>query len=124
MTTTSTVEVTISLADPDLNDEELHEQAENLLPQLREVDGVEEADLVEQEEAPEMAKGDGFIVGTIKAVIVPGSKALFDFLKERFTNKPIKMTIKAPDGRELTIETDNQAKFEFVYQKAQEFLKS
>ncbi|MEC4814549.1 MAG: sugar ABC transporter permease [Scytonema sp. PMC 1069.18] len=116
----SNIEVTISLSDPSLDEENLQAEAENLLPQIREVDGVEEAHLVSAEEAPKYAKGDGFIVGTIRAVIVPGSKALFDFLKERLSGKPIKMSIKAADGREVKIEAGSKEDFEFVWQKIQE----
>ncbi|KYC37043.1 sugar ABC transporter permease [Scytonema hofmannii PCC 7110] len=122
MTTPSTVEVTISLFDPDLDEQELQEKVQNLLPQIREVDGVEEASLVEVQAAPEYAKGDGFVVGTVKAVIVAGSKALFDFLKERLSGKPIELTVKAPDGRELRIKAENEEKFTFAFEKAQEFL--
>ncbi|GAA6620076.1 sugar ABC transporter permease [Scytonema sp. NUACC26] len=124
MTTPSTVEVTISLSDPDLDEQELQDKVQNLLPQIREVDGVEEASLVEAQEAPEYAKGDGFIVGTIRPAIAPGTKALFDFLKERLSGKPIELTVKAPDGRELTIKAENEEKFNFAFQKAQEFLNS
>jgi hypothetical protein len=124
MTTPSTVEVTISLSDPDLDEQELQDKVQNLLPQIREVDGVEEASLVEAQAAPEYAKGNGFIVGTIRAAIAPGSKALFDFLKERLSGKPIEMTVKAADGRELTIKAENKEKFDYAFAKAQEFLNS
>jgi len=88
------------------------------------VDGVEAADLVVEGVAPTLAKGDGFIVGTIKAVVVPGSMALFNFLKERLSGKPMEMTLKAPDGRELKIKGGSPAEVEFLYQKAQDFFKS
>jgi hypothetical protein len=117
---TSNIQVTISLSDPSLDEEDLQAEAENLLPQIREVDGVEEAYLVSAEEAPEYAKGDGFIVGTIRAVIVPGSKALFNFLKERLAGKPIKLSVKTTDGREVTIEAGSKEDFEFAWQKMKE----
>ena len=50
------IRVTIALKSPDLDDQELQESMENLLPQLREVDGVEQANLVAVEEIPEGAK--------------------------------------------------------------------
>ena len=125
MSPTSTIEVTISLSSEDLQDQEfLQTQVEDLLPQIREVDGVEEAHLVTEEAFPALAKGEGFIVGTIKALIVPGSVNLFNFLKERLSGKPIEMTLKAPDGRELRIKAGSKEDFEFAYQKAQEFSNS
>nr|WP_322658525.1 hypothetical protein [Dendronalium sp. ChiSLP03b] len=51
MVTESEVQVTISLAELGLDEEELQKQVENLLPQLREVDGVEDANLVQWRES-------------------------------------------------------------------------
>jgi hypothetical protein len=41
MTTTSNVKVTIALSETGMDAEELQAEVENLLPQIREVDGVE-----------------------------------------------------------------------------------
>jgi ACT domain-containing protein len=46
MESTSNVQITISLQDPSLDDDELQAEVENLLPQMKEVDGVENVDLV------------------------------------------------------------------------------
>lgn len=125
MTSQSNIEITIALVDASLSDEELQEKVENLLPQLREVDGVEDADLVPVEQAPKDSKAlGGFLLGLLKAeVSIVNIKALFGFLGDRLGGKPIKLTVKAPDGRELNIEASSQAEFELAYQKAQEFLK-
>jgi hypothetical protein len=126
MASTSNIQVTISLSDPSLNDEELQAEVENLLPQIREVDGVEEADLVPVEEAPRGSKAlGGFLWGLLMAEVSPANiKALFGFLGDRLGGQPIKLNLKAPDGRELSIEASSQAEFDYAYQKAQEFLKS
>lgn len=126
MVSTSNLQVTISLSDPSLNDEELQAEVENLLPQIREVDGVGEADLVVVEEFPVGAKPfGGFLLGVLTAEVKPANiKALFGFLGDRFGGKPIKLNIEAPDGRKLSIEASSQAEFDYAYQKAQEFLKS
>ncbi|HAJ59450.1 MAG TPA: sugar ABC transporter permease [Cyanobacteria bacterium UBA8543] len=99
---------------------------ENLLPQIREVDGVEQADLVPVEEAPPGSKAlGGFLWGLLMAEVNPANiKALFGFLGDRLGGQPIKMNVKASDGRELNIEASSQAEFDLAYQKAQEFLKS
>ncbi|MFN6519298.1 MAG: sugar ABC transporter permease [Nostoc sp. CreGUA01] len=124
MATKSEVQVTISLTELGLNEEELQAEVQNLLPQLREVDGVEEADLVPVENAPQNTKSiSGFVWGLLKAQIKAANIAtLFKFLSDRFGNKPIKIGVKAPDGRELNIEASSREEFEFALQKAEDFL--
>ncbi|MEH2304793.1 sugar ABC transporter permease [Nostoc sp.] len=124
MAVISDVQVTISLAELGLDDEELQTEVENLLPQLREVDGVEDADLVAVENAPKGTKSiSGFVWGLLKAQVNASNiKSLFKFLSDRFGNKPIKIGVKAPDGRELNIEASSREEFEFALQKAQDFL--
>jgi hypothetical protein len=120
----SNVQMTISLTELDLDEEELEKQVQTLLPQLREVDGVEDAGLVAVENAPKNTKAlGGFLLGLLNAELNPANlKALFSFLGDRFGNKPIKMVLKAPDGRELNLEASSREEFEFAYQKAQDFL--
>ncbi|WP_413199464.1 sugar ABC transporter permease [Nostoc piscinale] len=124
MVTTSNVQVSVSLIELGLDDEELQAQVQNLLPQLREVDGVEDADLVAVTDVPEGSKAlGGFLLGFLNAEVNPKNlKALFGFLGDRFGNKPIKILVKAPDGREINIEASSREEFDFAYQKAQEFL--
>ncbi|BAZ30853.1 hypothetical protein NIES4074_33200 [Cylindrospermum sp. NIES-4074] len=126
MATTSNVQVTISLAALSSDNEELQAAAENLLPQLEEVDGVEEAKLVRVAETPENAKAlGGFLWGLLSAEVNPANiKTLFGFLGDRFSNKPIKLVLKAPDGRELNVEASSREEFEFAMQQAQDFLKN
>ena len=124
MAAISNVQVTISLAELGLDDEELQTEVENLLPQLKEVDGVEDADLVAVENAPKGTKSiSGFVWGLLKAQVNASNiKSLFKFLSDRFGNKPIKIGVKAPDGRELKVEASSREEFEFALQKAQDFL--
>lgn len=126
MASSSNIQVTISLSDSSLDDGELQAYTENLRSQLQEVDGVEDADLVAVETAPPGSKAlGGFLLGLLTAEVNPANiKALFGFLGERLGGKPIEMTLKAPDGRELSIKASSQAEFDFAYQKAQEFLKA
>jgi len=120
----SQVKITISLTELGLNDSELETEVENLLPQLKEVDGVQDANLVAVENAPQNSKAvGGFLLGLLNAEVnVANIKTLFKFLSDRFGNKPIKLKVKAPDGRELDIEASSQQEFEFACQKAQDFL--
>ncbi len=126
MASTSNVQVTISLSNPDLDDQELQAEVGKLLPQIREVDGVEEADLVAVEQAPPGSKAlGGFLLGLLTAEVNPANiKAVFRFLGDRLSGKSIEMNLKAPDGRELSIKASSQAEFESAYKKAQEFLKA
>ncbi len=116
--------MTISLTGLDLDDEDLQAEVQNLLPQLREVDGVEDADLIPVENAPKKTKAlGGFLLGLLNAEVNPANiKTLFQFMSDRFGNKPIKMVLKAADGRELNLEASSREEFEFACQKAQEFL--
>ncbi len=126
MANTSNIQVTISLSNPSLNDEELQAEVEQLLPQLRDVDGVEDANLVGVTEVPQGSKAlGGFLLGLLTAEVSAANvKALFGFLGERLGGKPIEMTIKATDGRELSIKASSKAEFDYAYEKAQEFLKA
>ncbi|KST68225.1 hypothetical protein [Mastigocoleus testarum] len=122
MATTSNVEVTISLSEPDLDDEELQAEAENLLPQIREVDGVEEANLITLAQAPTGSKAfGGFAVGKLKALVNPKNLgSLFKFLGDRLGNKTIKVIIKkSPLNEEITVEATNSQDFELAWQKVE-----
>ncbi len=125
MVNTSNVKVTISLSETDLDDQELAAEVENLLPQIREVDGVEEADLVAVEEAPLGSKAlGGFLVGMLKAVVDPANfKALFGFLSDRFSGKTIELQVEA-NGKKLKVKASNKAEFELAIQKAEDFIKA
>ncbi|MDY6897529.1 MAG: sugar ABC transporter permease [Cyanobacteriota bacterium] len=124
---TSNIQLTISLSELDLYEEELQTEVENLLPQIKEVDGVEEAGLVEVSEVPESSKSlTGYVLGMLKTVLIDKAHLnnVFNFLRDRFGNKPIKLVLKAPDGRELDLEASSREEFEFAMQQAQNFLNS
>jgi hypothetical protein len=121
---TSNIQLTISLSELDLDEEELQAEVENLLPQIQEVDGVEDAGLVEVTEVPESSKSlTGYALGMLKTVLDPQHiKSVFGFLRDRFGDKPIKLILKAPDGRELNLEASSREEFGFAMQQAQDFL--
>ncbi|WP_338421912.1 sugar ABC transporter permease [Nostoc flagelliforme] len=93
MATTSNVQVTISVTELGLDEEELQAEVEKLLPQVKEVDGVEDADLVAVTEVPQGSKAlGGFLLATLKAVGNPSLiKPLFEFLSTRLTGKIIEI---------------------------------
>lgn len=118
------VRLTVTISDPDSDVGELQQTIERLLPQMREVDGVDTADLVISEEAPAGSKAvGGFLLGMMTAEVnVANVKKLLGFLGERLGDKQIELVVKAPDGRELSLKAGSQADFEYAFQKAQEFL--
>ncbi|MDY6897527.1 MAG: sugar ABC transporter permease [Cyanobacteriota bacterium] len=125
MITTSDIQLTISLSELGLDDEELQTEVENLLPQIREVDGVEDAGLVEVAEVPESSKSlTGYALGMLKTFLIDKGhlKNVFGFLQDRFGNKPIKLVVKAPDGRELSLEASSREEFGFAMKQAEDFL--
>lgn len=84
MVSPSNVQVTISLSDPDLGEQQLQAEVENLRLQIKEVDGVEEAGLVAVELAPPGSKAlGGFLLGLLTAEVNPANiKAVFRFLSD------------------------------------------
>ena len=119
------VTLTIDLNDPDPDVEETDEAIQNLLAQMRELDEIEAVDRVHDPNPPVGNKAiGGFVVGLLMAeVSVANFKKLGAFLGDRIGNKPIKLKVKAPDGREMELEASSQAEFDYAYQKAQAFLK-
>jgi len=120
-----TVMLTIAFNDPELDSEELEAQAQNLLTQMRDLDEVETVDRVLDPNPPEGNKAiGGILVGLLMAeVSVANFKKLGGFLGNRLGNKPIKLKVKAPDGREMELEASSQQEFDYAYEKAQAFLK-
>lgn len=119
------VTLTIDLNDSDLDAEETDEAVQNLLAQMRELDEIEAVDRVFDPHPPAGNKTiGGFLVGLLIAeVSVANFKKLGAFLGDRIGNKPIKLKVKAPDGRELELEASSREEFDYAYEKAQAFLK-
>ncbi len=121
MTDSSNITLTIAFTDPDLDSEELETQAQNLLLQLKDLDEVETADRVLDPHPPAGNKAiGGILVGLLTAEVSGANfKKLCSFLGDRLGNKPIKLKVKAPDGRELELEASSQQEFDYAYEKAQ-----
>ncbi|MEH2291965.1 sugar ABC transporter permease [Nostoc sp.] len=125
MATTSNIQVTISLSEQGLDEEELQAEVENLLPQIKEVDGVEDANLVAVTEAPQGSKAlGGFLLATLKAVGNPALiKPLFGFLSTRLSGKTIEIEVEI-NGKKLKVKASNQEEFEFARRQAEDFMKN
>jgi len=115
------LEMTIALQDSKLEDEELQEYTQNLLPQLREFDGVEEVQLAPRDqpiEVPGMTSKDfgAFLLGTV--TVISTLKALIeilDWVEKRWlkpkenepSNRKLAIEVTTPDGYKLTITAEN-----------------
>ena len=117
------LKITIAIQDSDLDNDELQEDTQNLLEQIEDSDIVETADLVTVDQAPKEAKAwGGFILGMLTAEINPANiKKLMKFLSDRLGNKQIELTLKTPDGRELSLKASSREEFDYAFQKAQEW---
>ncbi|MBW4466538.1 MAG: hypothetical protein KME07_14030 [Pegethrix bostrychoides GSE-TBD4-15B] len=120
----SSVELTVAFNDPNLDLKEREAQTLNLWAELQDRDEVEALGRVPDPNPPAGYKGGSFLMGLLTAeVSLANFRKLLGFLAERLGNKPIKLKVKAPDGRELELEASSQDEFNFAYQKAQDFLK-
>lgn len=134
----SNVQIMISLYASGLLEEVLQAQVENLLQHVKEVEGVEGAELVPVEEVPERgASLQTFLLGILKMNVNPVNlKAVFSFLSDHFypkfilschddplwAAKRIELSVKV-QGREVKIEASSPSKMDMAYQKAVEFFR-
>jgi hypothetical protein len=119
----SHVRLTIAFNDPNLDDAE--QDAQTLISQLEDLEDVETA-RVPDPNPPAGNKAIGAIIfGLLTAEVSPANfKKLAGFLGDRLGNKPIKLKVKAPDGRELEVEASSKEELDYALQKAQEFIKT
>lgn len=124
MVNSSNVQITLALKDKDLDDEELQEATEKLLQQMRELDEVEDANLVADPNPPERGKGAGFLLGLLTAEVnAKNIKALFGFLSDRLSNKPIELEVEA-NGKKLKVTARSQQELQAAIQAAEQFVAS
>ncbi len=124
MTEPANLQLIIDFNDFDLDDDEKDEQVRNLQRELEEFEGIEtvkpEADL-----NPSIGhKAIGSIItGILMAEVNPANLAkLFAFLSDRLGNKPIKLRLKTPDGRELEVEASSKEEIEYAIAQAEKFI--
>lgn len=123
-TSPSPVQITISIAEPGLDDEELQAKVQALLPQVRQVDGVEDAGLVPITEVPVGSKAlGGFSLGKFKALVSPALiKPLFDFLG-RGLGKNFEIEIEvSKEGAKFKGKANSPEDIEYIKQKAEELI--
>ncbi len=123
MTENSGIKFTIAFTDPELDAEEQEAEAQKLLTQLEDLEEVT-TDRVLDPHPPAGNKAVGAILfGLLTAEISKENfKKLAAFLVDRLGNKPIKLKVKAPDGRELEVEASSKEELDYLLQKAQAFI--
>ncbi|XHX79069.1 MAG: hypothetical protein RBJ76_03815 [Stenomitos frigidus ULC029] len=123
MTETSNVKLTIAFNDPDLDSEELEEQAQNLLAQMRDLDELETVDRVLDPNPPVGNKAVGAIlVGLLTAEVSPiNAKKLFGFLGDRLGGKTIELEVEA-NGKKLKVKASSREELEAAIKVAQDFV--
>ena len=122
MASNSSIKFTIAFNDPDLDSEELDEQAQRLMSELKQMDDVE-TNLVIDPNPPEGNKSmGGFLVGLLTAQVNPeNGKKLLGFLGDRLGGKPIELTLEG-NGKKLSVKASSREELEFAMKAAQDFL--
>jgi hypothetical protein len=119
----STIKVSITFNDPELDSEEREEQAQRLMAELRQMDEVEEVGRVLDHNPPEGNKAiGGFLAGLI-TVQVNGKNAgkLLGYLGDRLGGKPIEMEVEE-NGKKLTVKVYSREELAAAVIAAKEFL--
>ena len=123
MTKDMSITLTISFKDADLEEEDLDNEAQNLLNQLKEIDEVESVRRVLDPNPPVNSKSlGGVLVGVLTAEVSPANvKNLLIFLRERLGGKPIELTVEA-NGRKLSVKASSREELEYAIKSAQDFI--
>ena len=119
----SSIKFTIAFNDPDLDSEELEEQAQNLLAQMKDLDEIETVDRVLDPNPPEGNKAVGAIlVGLLTAQVNKGNaQKVMGFLGDRLGNKPIELEVEA-NGKKLKVKASSQEELMAAIEAAQKFV--
>lgn len=123
MLDTSTIKVSITFNDPELDSEEREEQAQRLITELRQMDEVEDVGRVLDPSPPEGNKAiGGFLAGLLTAQ-VNGKNAgkLLGYLGNRLGGKPIEMEVEG-NGKKLTVKVYSREELAAAVIAAKEFL--
>jgi hypothetical protein len=118
--------ITLTFQSDNLSDDELQSDMERLLPQLREVEGIEDAHLVTVAEAPANTKSvGGFVLGAMKFTI-DNSKILTGLLGVGNAivgnGKTVKFSVEGANGEKFSAEARSVEELAQMQQMATAFL--
>jgi hypothetical protein len=116
------IKFTIAFNDPDLDAEEKDEQVQRLMTELKQIDEVEVARVLDPK-PPEGNKAlGGFLVGLLMAEVnVGNAKKLMGFLGDRLGGKPIELSVEA-NGKKLSVKAHSREELEIAIKAAQDFI--
>ncbi|MCU0571110.1 MAG: hypothetical protein MUF49_31665 [Oculatellaceae cyanobacterium Prado106] len=117
----SEIQVILALMDAEDDADRLQASAQNLLPLLREVEGIEEVGLFTEAETPDGSKSFGAIVPGALKFLVENSQILqgVAWVGDRLINgRTLKMKVKAPNGSEVELEAKSREDFDYQLQQA------
>lgn len=122
MPTNSSVKFTIAFNDPNLDREELEDQAQSLLAQ-RDLDEIETVERVLDLNPPAGNKAvGGILVGLLTAQVnKQNAQKLLGFLGDRLGNKLIELEVE-DNGKKLKVKASSQAELTAAIEAAQKFL--
>lgn len=122
----SDVELTINLHDPDIDDDELDKRVQMLLNELKEMDEVDSVERVADPNPPKGSKSSGsFLLELLNLRVNPAScLRVITFLGDRLGNKPLRLKIKTPNGKEVELEANSREEFNYLLRQAQSLLQS
>jgi hypothetical protein len=124
-TTTSDIQITIDLRNPDLDDEALEKFTQSLRCEMLDLDEVKDVKQIFDPNPPAGNKALGAVlVGLLTAEVnAKNVKTLFGFLSDRLGNRPISMEVEA-NGKKLKIQASSQQELLAAIQAAQQFIAS
>lgn len=129
----NTVQVTvlmrIALQNRELGDRKLHAEVEEVLPQLRGREGVQDVSLVAVKVAPEVPIGmtprniGGFLPGVLQAeVSLPYVMQVLEFLRDRLLEDcRIELSLKSSDGKSFSSRASSPEELDFLMQETESF---
>ena len=119
------IQLTISLSDQQLEEDQLEEDTQNILSEIEKFDGVQKADLISIETAEARAKNiGGFLIGILTAEInAKNLKALVGYLSDRLSGKTVKIKAEG-NGRKIDIEVGNLEDLKKALAEVDDFLKA
>lgn len=104
MTEIPLIQVTFGPSDAALDDEQRLQFSQRVLPELRGLDEVEQADRAENGSTETGMKGFDTLVGFLNAdVTLPNLKAFAGWMGDRFSDQPMKVKVKVGE-QEVEIE--------------------
>jgi hypothetical protein len=125
MHTTSDIQITLDLRNPELDDEALEKLTQSLRSQMLDLDEVNDVKRILDSNPPEGNKALGAVlIGILTAEVnATNIKTLFGFLSDRLGGQPISMEVEA-NGRKLKVTASSQQELLAAIQAAQKFIAS